>query len=130
MATLNESASVDADDVREIITTNMTDSEINGCINIAYFLSIEVGKSSAVSDDLLAEIEKYLAAHFITVSEGQPKSQSIQGVSVSFMGKDGSGLKGSRYGQTAIALDLSGYLAKRAEGIKKARVEVWRRSDE
>jgi len=125
MATVNENAVVDADDVKEIIDTSLTDAQINNFINMAYVRTIplngELGNCGG--DDALAEIQKLLAAHFLTMYERQTKSEKVGEVSVTFMGVDGEGLKASLYGQQALALDCSGILAR--AGLKRATFQVW-----
>lgn len=125
MARLNDDAVVDAEDVKEIIGTDLDDGAINNFINMAYVATLplagELGDCGG--DDALAEIQKLLAAHFMTVRERQPKSEKIAEASVSWMGKDGEGLKASLYGQQALALDCSGILAR--AGLKRATFQVW-----
>lgn len=129
MARLNVDAVVDAEDVREIIGTDLEDSEINNFINMAYVITLplagELGDCGG--DDALAEIQKLLAAHFMTVRERQPESERIAEASVTWMGKAGEGLTASLYGQQALALDCSGILAR--AGLKRATFQVWSYED-
>jgi len=117
-------ATLDADAVREIIETDLTDAQINAFINIAYnvarVISGELGScgGSAMECDII----KLLAAHFITLREGSPKSESVAGEwSISYRGQDGLGLNASLYGQNALSLDCSGKLAKL--GMKRATMK-------
>lgn len=129
MATVNENAVVDADDVKEIIDTDLSDARINNFINMAYVRTIpldgELGNCGG--DDTLAEIQKLLAAHFLTMYERQTKSEKVGEASVTFMGQDGKGLEASLYGQQALALDCSGILAR--AGLKRATFQVWSYDD-
>lgn len=125
MATLNSNACTDADEVRDIIDTDLEDSQINAFINMAYFLTrVIAGKlTDCGGSDAECEIQKLLAAHFITIRERQTKNESIGGEwSVGYMGQDGLGLDASLYGQQAQAMDCSGELAR--AGLKRPRLEV------
>lgn len=60
----------------------------------------------------LAEIERWLTAHFLAIRKPQKKSQTIGGASESYnLPNPGIGIAGTAYGQQAIALDSSGTLA-------------------
>jgi len=114
--------SVDADAVREIVDTDLTDSQINFWINFGYTVSRVVsGKlGDCGGGDMECMIITLLAAHGVTLYEGSPKSESVGGEwSITYRGTDGEGLKASLYGQNALALDCSGQLAK--VGLKKAQ---------
>lgn len=129
MARLNVNAVVGAEDVKEIIDTSLSDNAINNFINMAYVRTIQLAGElgNCGGTDALAEIQKLLAAHFMTVYERQPKSEKIAEASVTWMGKEGEGLKSSLYGQQALALDCSGILAR--AGLKRATFQVWSHSD-
>lgn len=121
----NVPAGVTATDVKEIIETALTTSQINSFINIAYAVTRPVAGNlgDCGGSDTLVQILLLLAAHFITLRERMLKSESIGGEwSASFMGQDGLGLNASLYGQQALALDCSGTLAK--AGMKKATFQV------
>lgn len=116
---------LDADAVREIIDTALADAQINNYINAAYYATIpltgeldECGGTAAH-----CEIIKWLAAHLMSVREGQAKSESVAGEwSISYRGADGLGLDASLYGQQAKMLDCSGILAE--SGLKVATLDV------
>ena len=77
--------------------------------------------SSLLSETILTEIEKYLAAHFACLREPQIFSETIDDAKVSYMRKvAGPGLESTDYGQTVLQLDSTGILAnsmKPAAGI-------------
>jgi len=117
-------ASLDADSIREIIETDLTDAQINAFINIAYNVTRLIsGKlGSCGGSSMECTIMELLAAHFITLREGSAKSESVGGEwSISYRGSDGLGLDASLYGQNAKAIDCSGKLAKL--GLKKATLK-------
>lgn len=106
---------IDANAVKEIISTDLTDAEINNFINMAYYVVIpltgELGDCGGLGAQ--CEIMKVLAAHFITMYERQIKQESVAGEwSVTYLGKGELGLDASLYGQQAKVLDCSGTLAK------------------
>ena len=130
MAELNEGVTAacsgfDADSVKEIIDTDLSDARINNFINMAYFVTIPL--SGELGDcgggDALCEIMRLLSAHFLTIYERQIKSTSIGGeYSITYLGIVDEGLRASLYGQQAIAMDCSGWLAKR--GLKRATFQT------
>lgn len=64
-------------------------------------------KGLTLSDEELAEIETWLAAHFYTQSDRPYSSTMTDRAQASYQGKTGMGLDSSHYGQTAINLDVS-----------------------
>lgn len=118
---------VDADAVKEIIETDLTDAQINNYLNQAYYEALPLsGKLGACGGtNAHCEIIKKLAAHGITVMPhgGAVKSQSVAGEwTVSYLTEGGKGLDGSAYGQAAKDMDCSGTLAKK--GLKGAIFQV------
>ena len=116
---------LDADAVKEIIDTDLTDARINRFINAAYYTAkpISGNLTDCGGSSMFCEIVVWLAAHFITAYERQSKSESVSGEwSVSYMGKEGMGLEASLYGQQVLAMDCSGILSK--VGMKRATFDV------
>jgi hypothetical protein len=130
MATLNSGAitacpTLNADAVKEIIDTDLTDPRINAFINMAYHITRPLTNQldDCGGGDAQCDIMKLLAAHFMTMYERQTKSESVGGEwSVTYLGKEGMGLEASLYGQQALAMDCSGFL-KRA-GMKRTFMQV------
>lgn len=118
-----------AQGVKDITGTSLDDDVINRYLNLAYQQTKDLDLSSCGGDSTLAEIQNFLAAHFLAMSrEQQPESESIAGeASVSYRGNSGAGLRATLYGQTAVDLDCSGTLAKR--GRKKASIRVFGHED-
>ncbi len=131
MATLNTDLvalcpELNADAVREIIDTSLTDARINAFLNMAWFISRPVSGLLGDCGGSAAECEiiKLLAAHLITIIERQVKSESIAGEwSVTYLGTEGLGLDASLYGQQAVVMDCSGALAE--AGLKGASLKVF-----
>ena len=118
-------SSIDADEVKELITTSLTDAQINEALNIAYYMALPLTNEldDCGAGDMQCHIIKMVARHLITVREGQAKSESIGGEwSATYRGGDGTGLEASLFGQQALAMDCSGTLASLAE--KRAEFEV------
>lgn len=57
-------------------------------------------------------IERWLAAHFYAHSDQLPQSKNTGRASASFQGQTGMVFNSTQYGQTALGLDITGYLAK------------------
>lgn len=64
-------------------------------------------------------IERWLAAHFYAQADPILQSTSVGKSGGVFEGKTDMGLKNTRYGLQALALDASGYLTKISNGVVK-----------
>lgn len=100
---------VTTEEVKEIIQTNMTD--LTPFINVANILVTQKLGASDLDADTLKEIERWLSAHFVSMKERQPISESIGSASMSYAGAYGKGIDETTYGRTAKALDTTGALA-------------------
>ena len=133
MATINANALIDQDDVKEIIETDLSDGDLAAFINAAYAMTIQI--ASDLGDcggaTTLAEIQKYITAHLVTLREPMVRSESVSEVRVEYLRQTGAnlegGLSGTPYGQTALDLDCSGKLAEM--GLKRASFTVWSHAD-
>lgn len=72
----------------------------------AYALSID----APLLDPELEMLERWLAAHYYKQSDQAFASKGTDGATASFQGQTGKSLESTKYGQTAITLDYSGYL--------------------
>lgn len=98
-------------EVKLIIDTDLTDSEISSFIETANMVVDEVlSDSTVLSTRQLKEIEKYLSAHFICVREGQAMAEGADAGNITYTRQKGKGLESTSYGQTAMALDETGTL--------------------
>ena len=75
--------------------------------------------------ELLIEIETYLAAHLCAQRDPQYSSKSTGGASGQFQGQFGQRLDATSWGQTALMLDATGYLAKLNEGKRAKASMTW-----
>ena len=125
MASLVSGARVDADGVKEIVDTDLTNAQINNFINAAHLLVVQADLAgSGLAEALLVEIERWLSAHFLSIRDKRVEQESVGGEwSAKYQGKTDMGLEATTYGQQALALDTSGELA--ATGLKRATLEVY-----
>ena len=103
-----------ADKVKVILTTELTNETIEAYIGIA---SGQVNLVAAASDTLtandLAEIERWLTAHLISITkERRPNKEKIGEAEAQYTKTYGQGLQSTEYGQMAAQIDTSGTLAQ------------------
>ena len=105
-------ARVLAIEVKDIIKTNKTDSNLATFINIANRFVTDVLGSKGMSSARLKDIELFLTAHIIKVDieKGGVKSERIGDSQRTYNIMTGNSLQSSSYGQTASMLDTSGTL--------------------
>ncbi len=70
-------------------------------------------------------VERWLSAHFYMVMNQEYSSKRAEGGAASFQGKSGMYLTSTIYGQQAVVLDSTGYLATIAESPRKMARLVW-----
>ena len=92
----------------------MTEAQLSAFVNSAHYLIQANLLSSGLSNDILTEIHKYLAAHFASLRDQRIESERVADVSMKYQGKTDMGLNATFYGQTALMLDTSGSLANLA----------------
>lgn len=103
-------ARTSTDKVKEIITTSLTD--LRPFITAANIIVSEKLSSTDLTAATLAEIERWLAAHFVACKERQPTSRKMGESEDRYHYSRKEGLFQTTYGQAAIALDTTGSLAK------------------
>lgn len=115
-------ARVTANEVKAILDdTELTDAVVEGFINSANTLVTNVLGSSTLGESVLAEIEKWLAAHMIASTRERMAEQEEAGeAKIKYIGQYGSGLSSTPYGQMVLTLDLTGKMA--ALGRKQAKL--------
>lgn len=74
---------------------------------------------------LLELIERWLAAHYYCQADRLYSFKTTEGAQATFQGKTGMYLEYTPYGQTAVGLDSSGYLASLAQGGRKRASISW-----
>lgn len=82
------------------------------------------GGPQVLNSALLAQIEKYLAAHFAQsfATNQQVTAEGSLGASSTFQGQTGLGLEATFFGQHAMVLDVSGTLRELSEGIHTVEI--------
>lgn len=113
------------EDVRAIISTdsdNLIAPFIDTATAVVDYVESE-DDNDVLTDALLREIEKYLAAHFYEHLDQAYTSKSTDGASAAFQGQFGMGLDSSKWGQTAKRLDVTGTLAAMDRTKHKITVE-------
>ena len=100
--------------VLAIIETDLTEDQVQPFLETA---SIEVDEqlstvSPAISPTLLELIERWLTCHVIAIFDPRVNKEAADGVSFTYEGMTGEGLRGSRYGQQVMRLDPTGKLGQ------------------
>lgn len=119
-------ASVNPNQVRNIIDTELADSEIEGAISTAMTVVTNYLVSADLSSEIKVEITMYLAAHFVAIRDKTVmiKSEKIGDASVTYDVADQRSapfsFESTKWGSTAIALDISNVLGQL--GQKKPRL--------
>lgn len=101
--------------VNNILETNIGDTDLTPFIETANLIVTEHLTAAAITPALSAArlelIERWLAAHFVRVREERVTEMSAAGTRTKYEGQDGMGLRATKYGQQAIALDPTGILS-------------------
>lgn len=112
-------------EVKEIISTDIAD--VTPFITPANLIVTAKLSNSGLDSGHLKEIEKWLAAHFVSSKDQRVQSESIGGTSVSYQGQTGLGLDSTQYGQQVKVLDTTGELGKL--GMAKATLSTIKYSE-
>ena len=110
------SGRVTSRDVKTIIDTELTDLSV--FIQAATLQVDRIAAKGELGAAELKEIERWLAAHFVSIRDKRTIKDSVGDSSHTYEGKTGMGLDFTRYGQMAKLLDTTGTLAK--IGMRKA----------
>jgi hypothetical protein len=122
-------ANVTATQVKQIISTDLSDTIVEAYIDGAYELVNDVlGDDTTISSSLKAEIEKWLAAHMIAITrERVAKEEGAGGAYIKYTGVFTVGLLATPYGQVVKELDTTGKMA--ALGRKTVSVRAVEETD-
>lgn len=81
---------------------------------------------TSLSSSRLEKVERWLAAHFYKVSDKPYLEKWTGDAKAKYDGATGKYLEATLYGQTAVALDTSGYLAGLAQGgLRRQAGTAW-----
>ncbi len=105
------SVRVTEDQVKEIISTSLS---VSIFINVASRYIDEILGSSSLTADRLGDIELYMAAHLVALTEegGGVTMQRVGSTTVQYAQLRGSKLSLTRFGQMALTLDTTELLEK------------------
>lgn len=102
---------VTVEEVEAILQPGTNNPSIAAFIATANLLVEEDLVGKGLSEARLKEIEKYLSAHFATVTSGEFKWRKVGDATDEFVKATMiAGLKGTTFGQQAVSLDTSGTL--------------------
>lgn len=99
-------------DVKKVIALNVL-TDTTPFINTANLMVTQHLSNSGLSSEILAEIEKYLAAHLVALhpDERQVTREKLGEAENTYAGVFGKGLEATQYGQTVMMLDTTGSLS-------------------
>ena len=97
-------------EIRQIYSYDASISDEDVSIMI-YSARILVDNITGLHEYTLKEIERWLGAHFVAIRDPQRSIEKIGSVQESYQYQVGLNLNQTRYGQMAIILDTTGYLA-------------------
>jgi len=113
--------------VREIVQTDPTLS-IAPFLELANVLVDDIHSNDSetlLSDTLLIQLEKLLAAHYYLLRDPMYKSKKTGQAEGEFQGETGKGFDSTLFGQAAKSLDRTGYLASMdTPGLPRANI-LW-----
>lgn len=100
---------VTADEVKAILETSSysVNFDLTPFILVA---SLQTDNITGLDDDLLKEIERWLAAHYATVRHRRPVEEAYDDARHRYAEHRGTGLASTEFGQMAMELDTSGSL--------------------
>lgn len=116
----------DEDKVRSIVDNTAT-IDMTPFIRIANRLVSKVDtndEDNLLDDGDLQELETWLAAHFYAHRDQLLTSKSTSGASGSFQGQTGMFFSSTQYGQTALLLDVTGYLSALQQMAQNGRKKI------
>lgn len=109
-------ARVTAQDVKEILETNLADQIIDTFITGANLTVTKIlGDDTTLSSSQKTEIERWFSAHLIACTrQQQAQNEKVDDAAITYQGKTDKGLDATFYGQQVKILDTTGKMANRA----------------
>lgn len=111
-------------DVKQIIDTDLTSDQINPFLTAADVLVTAVLSGENYGNEVLKEIVRWLAAHFVAIRDPQIAQEKIGDVNAVYQGKTGLGLNHTSFGQQVMILDYHGKLAAISSSKGPAEVKA------
>lgn len=117
---------ITAAELREIYDTERDDTELQAFLDTAQTFTDDRLAGKGLTDAVLKQVQRYLAAHFLFVTDaGVHAALRVGDVNERFTSHDKNpGLFDSRWGCMAVVLDSSGTLAALARPAPKAELRV------
>ncbi len=114
---------VTSSEVKALITTSF---DVDPLIATANLIVDEVLVGQGMTDARLKTIELWLSAHFVAVAEerGALMSSNKGSSEETYKIEVGEGLRMTRFGQQALALDTTGILAEKTTSMNTAQFRV------
>lgn len=112
-------ARVTETEVKEIIDTSVNTRAFITAANMVVNQNLQ---NQGLSNELLKEIERWLAAHFVAIRDPREQSKKVGSSSANYQGQTGLGLDHTSYGQQVKVLDYTGTLGNL--GFKRASIAV------
>lgn len=115
-------ARTNIEDVKNILDeTTLSDDILTAYVNSANVFVTAALTGKGLGDAVMEEIEKWIAAHMITITrERVAREEGAGGAYIKYAGEWGAGLASTSYGQMAINLDTSNTLQALSEGKRIA----------
>ena len=115
-------ARTNIEDVKNILDeTTLSDVILTAYVNSANVFVTAALTGKGLSDAVMEEIEKWIAAHMVTITrERVAREEGAGGAFIKYAGVWGAGLASTSYGQMAINLDTSNTLQALSEGKRTA----------
>ncbi len=109
-------------DVKNILDdTTVPDTILSAYVESANVFVTATLTGKNLSNALLTEIEKWIAAHMVTITRDRvAKEEGAGGAYIKYAGEWGMGLASTSYGQMAINLDTSNTLQALSDGKRTA----------
>lgn len=117
---------VTVSEVRQIIVlkSDITDDQVGIFINQAnLFVTNTFSGDTTISDDVLKEIERNIAAHFLHALDPRETEKAVSKARSKYSGSFGMRLDSTTYGQNAMLLDTTGKLSE-ASTRKRASIST------
>lgn len=112
-------------DVRAVIDTSLDSASVTSLIDVASTTIDNLFADETVTEAVLTEIERWMAAHFIQLREqGNLRKEKLGDGEDEYL-QGGEGFESTTYGQTAVAMDPTGALKATQSDIPAALFEVF-----
>ncbi len=112
-----------AANVKSIMETALSSSEIEPIITIANRMVTTIVGSTTLTAEVLTDIETWLTAHLMAMGkERQAESERINDIWITYQGKFGESLKSTTFGQMVLILDSTGNFARASK--EKAQIRA------